>query len=161
MHEDLFGLWLATRLLARVGGRTVDLDAVPADRLAATVRPLQLPLCLVTAWNPQAERRAPDENRLANRRLRSALEARHPCWVPAVGRSPDGSWVEPGFLLGGLSSEEAAALAAEWDQRAVFVVTLDEVLVIAADGSGLGARPRLRTMTPSRAQAARIGGIPR
>lgn len=162
MHEDLFGPWLATRLLARVGGRTVDLDAVPATMLAASVRPLELPLCLATAWNPQAVPRGRTENRLSNRRLRSALEARPVCWRPAVGRSVDGSWAEPGFLVGGLSNEEAAALAAQWSQLAVFVIGLDDVVVIAADGSRLCDRPRLRTVVSAspRTSSEGSGGSP-
>ena len=158
MREDLRELWLATRLLVRVGGRTLDLDRVPAASLGASIRPLKLPLCLVTAYNPQAVQQAPGENRLANRRLRSTLEARRLCWLPAVGRSADGSWAEPGFLVGGLSESEAAALAAAWDQLAVFVVTRDDVVALAADGSRLCARPRPREVTSSPAGSERIGG---
>jgi hypothetical protein len=139
---DWLGLWLKTRLVVRIGGRSVNLDAVPAASWAAAIAPLRSPLVLVTAWNPQGRERDRRVNRAANHALRAALDAEHLEWCPALGRAPDGSWAEPGFAVGGLADDAAAALGRRWDQIAVYVVTRDEVAVLASDGSFREARPR-------------------
>jgi hypothetical protein len=139
---DLVRLWLATALLVRTGGRTRNLDTIPAGAWAAAIAPLASPLTLVTAWNPGGRMRATPVNRAANRRLQASLGAEGRAWCPALGRARDGSWAEPGFAVGGLTEAEAAALGAEWGQLAVYVVTDGEVIVLASDRSFRHARPR-------------------
>ena len=140
--ERLIALWLETKLLVRAGGRTLDLDAIPPSGWQATIAPLGTPLTLVTAWNPGGRDASPGANRAANRRLRDGLDARSWTWRPALGRARDGSWAEPGFAVGGLSEAAAAALGAEWGQLAVYVISVDEVIVLASDRSFRRARRR-------------------
>lgn len=142
--DELIALWLATRLLVRPRGRTVDLDVVPRDAVAwaAAIAPLRSPLTLVTGWNPQGREMGRRVNRAANRALRAALEGRGVGWRSALGRARDGSWAEPGFAVGGLTEAEAMALGAAWDQLAVYVIDAGEVAVLASDGSFRVARPR-------------------
>jgi hypothetical protein len=140
--REWVAIWLATRLTIRVGGRTLDLDAPGRGGWAAAIAPLVTPLTLVTGWNPQGRTAGRAANRAANRALRVALDERGLAWQPAVGRARDGSWAEPGFVVGGLDAAAAAQLGADWDQLAVYLVDADEVAVLASDGSFLYARPR-------------------
>lgn len=142
--DELIALWLATRLLVRPRGRTIDLDAVAPDggAWAAAIAPLRTPLTLVTGWNPQGRAHHRGPNRQANRALRAELEGRGVDWRPALGRARDGSWAEPGFAVGGLAEDDAATLGAAWDQLAVYVIDAWEVAVVACDGSFRFARPR-------------------
>jgi hypothetical protein len=140
----LIALWLETALLVRVGGRTVDLDAGVPEAWEAAIVPLRAPVTLVTAWNPRGRETPGDRNRAANRRLRDTLDARGWTWRPALGRARGGSWAEPGFAVGGLTRAAAAALGAEWDQLAVYVVTAEEVIVLASDRSFRRTRRRGR-----------------
>ncbi len=128
--------WFRTRILIRIGGRTVDVDRVPAGSLAPAIHPLGLPLTVVTAWNPHGQARSRSENRIANRRLwRELSDAGHEP-VVAIGRAADGSWAETGFAVGGLGGDESLALARRWEQLAVYVVTERDVAVLtAADGT--------------------------
>lgn len=140
--DDLIQLWLATALLVRAGGRTIDLDTIAQEAWEAAIAPLRAPVTLVTAWNPGGRETTAAINRAANRQLQAALDARSWSWRPALGRAHDGSWAEPGFAIGGLSEAAAADLGAEWQQLAVFVISADEVIVLASDRSIWAMRPR-------------------
>ena len=140
--EAWLSVWLSSQLLVRACGQSFDLDLVPANDWPAPLARLRLPITLVTGWNPGGEEADPNANRVANRRLRAAIEARGWAWRPALGRARDGSWAEPGFAVGGLDETSAAALGREWGQLAVYVVTPAEVAVLASDGSFRRSRPR-------------------
>lgn len=123
---ELVDSWLTTRLSARVGGRTVDLDAIAGDELLARIEPAMFPLCLVTAHNPMAEPQPAIVNRRANRHLRLELDDQERYWFPAVGRAADGSWSEPGFLLPVSSEDQVATLGADLHPPLFFHHTLLE-----------------------------------
>jgi hypothetical protein len=142
--EQLLELWLRTQLLVRACGQTIDLDEVPADPWPAPVARIRPPITLVTGWNPGGRDVEAERNRAANKALRRALETRGLPWRPALGRATDGSWAEPGFAVGGLDEEAAAALGREWGQLAVYMIKPAEVVVLASDRSFRRARPRGR-----------------
>ena len=139
---DFRALWLWTRILIRVGGGTIDVDAVPAGLLAQVVVPLILPLTVVTAWNPFGNPRSREANRLDNQILRRQLVAACLANEFAIGQASDGSWAEPGFAVSGLEERQAMELGRQWNQLAVFFVTEPEVLVLASDGSSRDVRTR-------------------
>ncbi len=56
------------------------------------------------------------------------------CW-PAVGGDPGGSHTESGVLLLDASVEDALALAARFDQDAIYVWSVDAFELIACDRS--------------------------
>jgi Protein of unknown function (DUF3293) len=141
---DLRGTWLRTKILIRVGGRTVDIDDVPTGSFARAVAPLGLPLTVVTAWNPTGNPRSREANRLDNLRLRRQLVAAGLANEFAIGRASDGSWAEPGFAVNGLDERQAMELGQQWKQLAVFFVTETEVVVLASDGSTRDSRARPR-----------------
>ena len=143
-HEELLRrLWLRTLLEVTVAGRTVDLGTVPADRLANGIAPLELPIFIVTAHNPDAQRLPDEENRSRNFELRKHLDERGISWHEAVGRAPDGSWAESSFAISGLTETDAIAIGRRFGQLAIFMVTLDQVVVIETNGSFRDIRSRL------------------
>jgi hypothetical protein len=145
--EGWLALWLRTQLLVRACGETFDLDAVDLELLPAPLARLRWPITLVTAWNPGGRPAAGPMNRKANRALRRALEAQGRAWRPALGRARDGSWAEPGFAVGGLDEAEATALGRDWGQLAIYLVSEEEVAVVASDRSFRRARRRGRLTT--------------
>jgi hypothetical protein len=142
--EARTAVWLETQILLRVGGRTLDIDRVVPSEWPSAIAPLRSPLTLVTAWNPQGKPIDRMTNRAANRALRRTLDTRGLRWCPALGRARDGSWAEPGFAVASLGEDAAAALGAEMDQLAVYVISASEVIVLSSDQSFRRRRPRFR-----------------
>lgn len=61
---------------------------------------------------------------------------------PAIGRSPDGAWVEPSWAVIGVSRAEICAVGREFGQVAVFAIDADHIYVVAcADGEIMTVRP--------------------
>ena len=149
MKGDLRAAWLTTRLAIRWCGRTVDLDELPGDRFEEGIAPIQLPVCVVTAWNPNGKFASTGDNRAANHRLRDDLDRGGRIWLPAVGRAADKTWREPGFAVGACNEMAAVDLGIAWRQLAVFWVTRDEVAVLPSDRSFRDARRRGTSMAPS------------
>lgn len=81
---------------------------------------LEKQLAVLTGWNPGVSRPGRAANVKANARLEARLckEARR--YVPAVGRSPDGSHAEPSFAVFDLDADDARTLAEDFGQAAVF-----------------------------------------
>lgn len=104
------------------------------------------PATVITAWNPRGERAHPVFNQNANATLCDLLvrEGAHP--VAVVGQSPDGSWLEESFLVGGLSRARAVAIGIRFEQLAIFELNQEQVLVIdCATGNPRLAVPRVRS----------------
>lgn len=79
-------------------------------------------MTVITAWNPGLVRPSEEDNRAANERLQELLRARGCDYLPACGRSRDGSHVEPSFAVFNLSRADAARLGKRFGQAAVFWV---------------------------------------
>ncbi|HEU5302497.1 MAG TPA: DUF3293 domain-containing protein [Acidimicrobiia bacterium] len=97
--------------------------------------PLDAPASFVTAHNPGG----PVIDDATNARRHEALlddVARHGwTWWPAVGGEPGGSHTEDGVLLLDTSIDDALALAARFDQDAIYVWSADGFELLACDGS--------------------------
>ena len=74
---------------------------------------------VITAHNPGRLVSA-EENARAQRDLEIMLESRRIPWLPAVGRSRDGSWRESSVAVLGLAREDAIEIAARFEQDAIF-----------------------------------------
>ena len=142
MTDALRAAYLATRILVTNHGREIDLDEVPEGGLADAVAPLEPPICIVTAWNPMSVPQPLDVNLAANLLLQAALEARPLPWLPAEGRSPDGSWREPGFAIDHISEADAREIGHWWAQVAVFYLTEGEVAILDSAGAFRDSRAR-------------------
>ena len=75
---------------------------------------------LVTACNPFSQSLASGENAARTAQLQEFLETQGWSYVAGSGKSRTGAWAaEPGFLVFGVSLEQARELAAEFEQNAV------------------------------------------
>lgn len=111
------------------------------DRLMVAYLTTQIQICgspewmddrhVITAFNPMSEDRPLEENRAANRELEAALLDTGRKYCPAVNRSPEGDWEEPGFAIEGLTREEARELGRRFGQYAVFEIGRHELRVVA------------------------------
>ena len=115
--------------IVEIGRRHPDLDAWVADYELST-------WCFITAWNPGAVQRERRENARANVSLYTAIQADGHPTVSATARPDAADWPnEPGFVVLGLSAEQALAYAREFGQRAVvFAETGAEAKLLWVDG---------------------------
>lgn len=84
---------------------------------------------LITAYNPLGKKLQPKENAEANEALLSELHTRRLQFLPAKGEEPYKSanaevlWAEPGYMIFGLSRQEAIALGSRYKQNAIVWVS--------------------------------------
>jgi hypothetical protein len=64
--------------------------------------------------------------------------------IEVIGKSCSGPWAETGWAISGLSRLDALAIAYRFQQRAIFELTKDDVIVIGADAVIRRTIPRLR-----------------
>ncbi len=90
---------------------------------------------VVTAHNPGGRVRSDDANRREHERLRQAVDELGIERWPAAGGDPGWRHVEESLALLGLDDEAACALAARFDQDAIFCWRASELVVLAcSDG---------------------------
>jgi hypothetical protein len=136
--EALWDTYAGAHITCEVDGRTCRLRGPETDAL-----PAPGPIYVLTAWNPGGV----DRDRAANDEAERVLEqelasAGVPFW-PALGRSPDGSWSEPGVAVGSYDGAGACALGERYGQLAVYELTDDVVRVVrCADRAVIRERPR-------------------
>ncbi len=95
---------------------------------------------VITAWNPDSVSRPAEENRESNRRLEELLLSRGYGVREVVGRSNDGRWREESFLVTGADRRDIVALGWQFGQRAVFDLSVDELLVLRCPDGEIVAR---------------------
>ena len=89
---------------------------------------------IITACDPPSQRRTPLENDLADQRLHGRLQGLGLHAVRITGCSPDFAHREPGWASA-CTRDQALALAAEFEQAAVFCVAGAQLLLVWADGT--------------------------
>lgn len=90
------------------------------------------PCAVLTAWNPGFLRpgQAVNERRNAQLHARLVLTG-YEVWA-AVGASADGTFSEPGFLVWGISLDEAVLIARDFDQFAIYWYSEDGERTVVA-----------------------------
>ncbi len=99
-------------------------------------------LTLITAWNPMSEERPLSANECANAQLRNDLEAAGVEFEQAYGASLPGvspGWREDGFVLFGLSQEQATEWGQRVQQRSLVWIDADQVGLLFCEGTGFVA----------------------
>jgi hypothetical protein len=122
--QDLWDTYASAHISCEVDGRVVRLRAPGVDPLPAD------PLFVMTAWNPGGVDRDRVANDDAERALEQELAVSGIAFWPALGRSPDDSWSEPGVAVAGLDRVAACALGARYGQLAVYELTDPVVRVL-------------------------------
>ena len=75
---------------------------------------------MITAANPFSRLLSEIENDNRNQLLYNLLSPEHSEILGALGRSPDGSWVEKGWVVRSGNQSEMVALAQKFEQNAIF-----------------------------------------
>jgi hypothetical protein len=74
---------------------------------------------ILTAWNPRSQAIDFQQNKLRNSDLYNLLEEKKYCFYEALGKGKDPRWpAEEGYIILGLSKEEADKIAANYEQNA-------------------------------------------
>lgn len=109
----------------------------------AVTLPLATPIHVITAHNPFEELLSDEENKHRNNALLSELNKCDAEIKPVTGQSPSGDWQEKSFAVYGLTREQACEIARKYQQRAIFELTVNELLVIDASNHAIvRRRPR-------------------
>jgi hypothetical protein len=77
------------------------------------------PFAIITAHNPRSERLSDSENKARHETLRRELISLGLTFAPSTGESPDGSWLEEGFIIFETSLEQALELGRKFAQHAI------------------------------------------
>lgn len=90
---------------------------------------------VITAYNPCGKTLSQEENELATKTLRNALEAESLACFSVIGGSSDFAHSEPGFGVIFSSVQRAVEWGVRFRQEAVFWVEKGKVSLIPCDGS--------------------------
>lgn len=110
-------------------------DGVAPGRLPEELAGAAHHLHVITACNPYSAPLPPGINAERNRLLAAELTARRYRYVPAEGRSADGSWSEPGFAVLDGDVDAILALAHRFEQHAIYELTGTHLAVRWTDPS--------------------------
>ena len=138
MTDDLWDMYLEAIIECEVEGRRRCLRGPNAEPL-----PAGAPIFVLTAYNPGGVDRGETENEADERVLEQELSANGATFWPALGRSPDASWSEPGVAVAQFDRAAACALGDRYGQLAVYELTDEHVLVVRCDDAEIvrsGAR---------------------
>ena len=106
--------------------------------------PLKAPTHIITAYNPFDKKLSEQENQQRNGLLWQRLQKLNVQIKPVTGCSPDKAWQEPGFAVCGLTRKQACELADVFNQRGIFELNNQELLVIDVKSSSIKKRrPRV------------------
>jgi hypothetical protein len=126
--DDLLAGYRSTDIRIRVGSEWIPWTRLGEGRTEARREAV---FHVITAFNPFSEPRSLEENQAANRELERILVQAGKTHRPAVNRAPGGGWEEPGFLVEGLTREEARELGRRFRQHAVFEMEEKKLRIVA------------------------------
>jgi hypothetical protein len=75
---------------------------------------------MITAANPFSRQLSEIENDNRNQLLFDLLSPSHPEILSGLGRNPDGSWVERGWVVRSNNQSEMVTVAEKFEQNAIF-----------------------------------------
>lgn len=139
-REAVWGAYASTIIVG--GENTSIVFAGPgADEL-----PMPTPVHVISAQNPYEQFLGQDENARRTEILRQYLQATPGviCIEPAVGRSvdPNATWKEECWAVSGLTRLQAVEIATNFQQRAIFELSANDMLIVSADGITVSVLPR-------------------
>jgi hypothetical protein len=129
--DDAFwDLYIDAIIEIEVDGRKRCVRGPNADAL-----PAHGPIFVLTAYNPGGEDLDAARNEVSERALERELASEEVTVWPALGRSRDASWSEPGVALAGFDRTRACAYGNRYGQLAVYELTADDVHVVRCNGA--------------------------
>lgn len=128
------------------------LEITPGEPGTSNPRSVDGVIRVVSGCNP-GYRETDEVNSRRHRELELRLREFGEDPRPALGTSPDGSWVEPSWAVVGLGRETVCGLGRNFGQVAVFEIDSDRIHVVTcADSAVVSSRPY-------RAVEVRFGGL--
>jgi len=136
--EQLYDLYADAIIECEIDGQARCLRGPHPDPL-----PDRGSIFVLSACNPGGVSRDHELNEAAEARLERDLAAVGLTVWPAVGRSHDAAWSEPGVAVARLSRDQACEYGTRYGQLAVFELTADDVHVVRChDAQIVRTRPR-------------------
>ena len=126
--DEFWDLYIGAIIEIEIAGRTQCVRGPNAEPL-----PVDAPMFVLTAYNPGGEDRDDSLNEVSERALEHELSSDGAMFWPALGRSPDGSWSEPGVAVSGVDRTQACAYGDRYGQLAIYELTEDQVHVVRCD----------------------------
>ena len=126
--DELWDLYADALIECEIDGQLRCLRGPNRDAL-----PDRGSIFVLSAYNPGGIACDQELNAAAEARLERELRAIGLTVWPAVGRSHDGSWSEPGVAVAGLGRDRACEYGNRYGQIAVFELTADDVHVVRCD----------------------------
>ena len=80
-------------------------------------------LFMITASNPFSQRLSIEENKSRNEELRVLLSQDYVEILAGIGKSPNGTWAEEGWVVRGGDEAKLISLAKKFQQNAIFKFT--------------------------------------
>jgi hypothetical protein len=136
--DDLWDQYADALIDCEIDGQPRCLRGPDRDAL-----PDREPIFVLTAYNPGGIACDEARNEAAQARLEHDLAAIGLTVWPAVGRSRDASWSEPGVAVARFGRDRACEYGTRYGQLAVFELTDDDVHVVRChDAQIVRTRPR-------------------
>jgi hypothetical protein len=126
--DEFWDLYIDAIIEIEREGRTQCLRGPNAESL-----PTHAPMFVFTAYNPGGEDRDDSVNEGSQRALERELTSEGATFWPAIGRSRDGSWSEPGVALARFDRARACAYGIRYGQLAIYELTTERVHVVRCD----------------------------
>jgi len=123
--DDLWDLYADALIDCEIDGQLRCLRGPSSDALPAGGS-----IIVLSAYNPAGVSQDHALNEAAEARLERDLAAIGVTIWPALGRSRDASWSEPGVAVAGLGRVRACEIGSRYGQLAVFELTADDVHVV-------------------------------
>ena len=106
----------------------------------ADTLPLKPPIHVITAYNPFEQLLSDDENIRRNESLNAELSKLQIDIKSVIGKSPSGDWQEASYAVYGLTRQQACHIARHYDQRGIYEILEDELLVIEVNTQEIKGR---------------------
>lgn len=84
----------------------------------------------ITAWNPLGKELTVEENKQANKKLKSELLRQGLKVIEGYGESPDGKWREDSFFAYPINEDASLTLCCAFEQNAVVYITSDGLPIL-------------------------------
>jgi hypothetical protein len=104
---------------ARAIYKTKDIAFTLTDKPNPTLLFNNRPYAIITAHNPYSQKLSKEENDQRHEQLEKILQERGFEHHLSTGESPDGSWIEEGFIIFDISLDDALTIGKRFEQHAI------------------------------------------
>lgn len=99
--------------------KTKDIAFTLTDKPSSTILFNNRPYSIITAYNPYSQKLSKEENEERHKELEILLQERGLEHHFSTGESPDGLWIEEGFIIFDTSLDDALEIGKHFEQHAI------------------------------------------